>query len=166
MFRESFSQLSAADLIVLNELLTDESSGTAAFKRLVRDKINHAIVSFTNELPDGVARIGSRVTYRVNGELQPTRILTGKPPEEAQQDHLSVQTVSGLALLGLAAGEATAVRVSEAGATLIYLEESECDPAVRRSIRNVIDLAPHVARQRARPPFFRDPSDDPGPSAA
>lgn len=72
---------------------------------LLLSKLARARIVPANRLPDDVAAIGRRITYRDEG-ADVTRHITLVPPAEADiaRDHVSIMTPIGIALIGLPKG--------------------------------------------------------------
>jgi regulator of nucleoside diphosphate kinase len=161
--------------------MLDRCLGTGdPMRALLARKIRSATVVFRDDIPPDVATLSSRVTFTVDGREPDTRILSHDRMTSPIGLFLPITTPRGLALLGLAAGQAFRLAKPDGGEEHIVLEavpyqpeaaKREKDtlarlatPAARRSALRVIPGA--FSRQSVARAVSSDDSDDPGPSAA
>ena len=146
---------------------------------LVR-KLEAATVMFREDVPEDVATLSSRVTYRVDGQQPDTRVLSHDHMVSPVGVFLPITTLRGLALLGLAEGQEFVAPTEDGGNVRILLEKVNYQPeAARRGKEALGRPAAPVQRKPAlrlirgaryeghqsRPGETAGP-DDPGPSAA
>jgi len=172
--------LTTKDFTIL-EVMLDRCLGTGdPMRALIARKIESATVVFRDDIPPDVATLSSRVTFTVDGREPDTRILSHDRMTSPIGLFLPITAPRGLALLGLAAGQAFRLAKPDGGEEHILLEavphqpeaaKREKDalarlmtPAARRSALRVIpgDFDNGATVQATRPGDI----DDPGPSAA
>jgi regulator of nucleoside diphosphate kinase len=69
------------------------------------DELDRAKVVADDKLPEGIARMGSRITYRTNDGAEQTVTLVYPAEADISQGRISVMTPIGTALIGLKAGQ-------------------------------------------------------------
>ncbi|CUX67420.1 conserved hypothetical protein [Agrobacterium tumefaciens str. Kerr 14] len=109
MSREAFCQLTAGDANVLMSML-EEADRPGPFETLLREKLNHANVFFREDVPSNVVTIDTRFSYTINGVGFGPSVLVRNLPGDLPGFALSLWTLRGLALLGLAVGEQIEIR--------------------------------------------------------
>ena len=146
----------------------------------IRRKLDAAIVVFRQDLPEGVASVNSRVTFRVDGGATDTRVLSTGQVEAPVGMFLPITMPRGLALLGLFEGQEAVVENADGRAERIVLDKVDYQPEAARRERMAAKGEPVLAQHK---PLLRvvsgsmkdvrrsilvmsDGSDDPGPSAA
>ncbi|NLS07839.1 nucleoside-diphosphate kinase [Rhizobium sp. P32RR-XVIII] len=97
--------LTTRDFTLLEAILDDPFVRDTRLMPVLRRKITTAIVMFRQDLPENVASLNSRVTYRIDGARRDTRVLSDDRMTTAIGMLLPVTTLRGLALLGLAEGQ-------------------------------------------------------------
>lgn len=181
MQREAICQLTTKDMDILMTML-DRTSGSSAFVRLLRNKLNFATIYFRDDIPDDVVTLNSRVLYSVDSRRAGPHIVVQSPPDDLPDFALSIHTMRGLGLLGLSVGDIARIdygddrRETLAVEALVYQPEADLrdrdyrPPAPTR--RDPHDPASRLSgvvpfRQRSRYRADNDPDgDDPGPQAA
>lgn len=163
--------LTTKDYTILEVLLDRHRDGDLPMRRLLRRKIDTAIVVFRDDVPPAVATLGSRVRYRVDDAAAETRFLAHDRMPAPKGLFLPITTVRGLALLGLCEEQAIAVETGDAAREKIRLEQVVEQPEALRRERDLSDepASGEGARFRTIERAFRaGPAgpDDPGPSAA
>lgn len=131
-------------------------------RSLIERKLAEAEILLGIDLGENIARIGSRVVFRINDSPAYERTLVLNSRAATRAD-LPVCLPRGLALLGLAEGQTASVPGADAFET-VYLD-AVLDGARREPPRNTAgQVLPFQRRAQrwSRP----DPDDDPGPSAA
>ncbi|KQZ46606.1 hypothetical protein ASD54_21530 [Rhizobium sp. Root149] len=146
----------------------------------IRRKLDAAIVVFRQDLPEGVASVNSRVTFRVDGGATDTRVLSTGQVEAPVGMFLPITTPRGLALLGLFEGQEAVVENADGRAERIVLDKVDYQPeaAQRERVAAQSELLPAQhepllrvvsgGRKEVRRlvPAMWGGTDDPGPSAA
>lgn len=179
MSKENFI-LTTKDFTIL-EVMYDNSLGRYdRLLELIRRKMCKAIVVFREELPDGVATINSRVTFRVNNGESDTRVLSTGQVTAPVGMFLPITTLRGLAILGLSEGQDIVLTNADGVKERVLLEKVDYQPEASRRERQA--LGDEVASNQNKPLLRIVPSgirqtrqpgsvnltghDDPGPSAA
>jgi regulator of nucleoside diphosphate kinase len=187
MPRKSFSHLTTKEVDILTVML-ERSSGAFAFERLLRDKLKLAEVHFSDDVPTDVVTLNSRVFYSVNGKPVGPHIIVQSEGDDLPAFALSIHTMRGLGLLGLAVGEMTTVEYDNGRHETLVLEElvfqpeadrrrrdharqpagivgdRSCDPALGGKAEKVVAFQPKHQISVVAP---EDPDDDgPDPAAA
>lgn len=173
MSREVFCQLTAADASVLMSMLK-QADHPGSFSVLLREKLNHSDVYFREDIPANVVTIDSQVVYTVNGSSVGPHVLVRNAEGGLPGFALSVHSMRGLALLGLAVGEKTEISASGGQSEILFVERVLFQPEAEARFNEKgklsaepIDEASRVVSFRPRPRKVVVPcDDDPGPSAA
>lgn len=179
MSREYFSQLTTKDVFILTTILERYDNQADVFATLLREKLNHATVYFRDDIPGDVVTLNSRVTYRLNGQIKGPHLVVQCQGEDLPDYAVSIHTLCGLSLLGLAEGEKTAIEDNGKRQTILIeavefqpeanLRLREQDAAFSRAQRQAVDPSPQVLKfqPKQKPATARRPDDDdPGPFAA
>jgi regulator of nucleoside diphosphate kinase len=174
MSRESFCQLTAGDVNVLMSMLDYYSEMPNAFTVLLREKLSHAEIFFKDDISPGIVTLDSRILYSVNGRTMGPQVLVRSSPELLPDYALSVHTMRGLALLGIARGETVDCRLEDGTLEVLRVEsvfyQPEADEKAQGRITlptAIVDPAPQVVQFRSRKKMQAwTYDDDPGPSAA
>lgn len=147
---------------------------------LIRQKLAAAIVVFREDLPQGVASINSRVSFRVDNGPSDTRILSTGQLNAPVGMALPITTRRGMALLGLTEGQEVLLTSGEGLEERIMLEKVDYQPEAARRERQAPDSDVSLGQKKpllrivaggrgstGRPAATAGGShDDPGPSAA
>ena len=116
---------------------------------LIKRKIDSAVVMFRDDVPDNVATLSSRVSFRIDGRDPDTRVISHDRMRAPVGLFLPITTPRGLALLGLAdlLGERLALR-------LRVLDPGQQLAAAGVEGEQLVDLAGGAApRQRGLDPL-------------
>ena len=174
-----FAQLTTKDISILMTMLDRCDDQTGAFAALLRQKVHNATVFFRDDIPADVVTLNSRVTYRMNGEVHGPHIVVPSQGDDFPDYALSIHTLTGLSLLGLAEGEAISFE-EEAKRHTVSVQKIEFQPEAdlrEREMRAIAatmerpttEQSPQVVlfrpRQKAAVMHVSD-DDDPGPFAA
>jgi regulator of nucleoside diphosphate kinase len=172
--------LTTKDFTIL-EVMRDHPLGRHdRLLELIRRKMCKAIVVFREDLPDGVASINSRVTFRVNDGENDTRVLSTGQVTAPVGMFLPITTLRGLALLGLSEGQDIVLTNLDGVEERVLLEKVDYQPEASRRERQAlgVEVAPNQNKpllrvvssgvRQMRHPVSVNPTghDDPGPSAA
>jgi regulator of nucleoside diphosphate kinase len=181
MSKTARCSLTPKDFSILEVLLDRRVNQDAFFLRLLRHKLSAATVIFGEDLGPHVATLNSRVAFTVEGELPDNRILVRGGGDDARPGScLPITTLRGLALLGLTAGEAIVVELSDDRIEKISLDSVAYQPEAadrrdrlhRQEASETGSAVVSLASRRKIAPAHRieepiDPNDDdPGPNAA
>lgn len=172
--------LTTKDFTILEAMRDNPLGRHAALLPLIVHKIGRAIVVFRDDLPDGIASINSRVTFRVNGGGSDTRVLSTGQATGPVGMFMPITTMRGLALLGLAEGREIVLTNADGFEERILLEKVEYQPeaslrerralgqsTVAKGQKPLLRIVSGALDQAHRPiSVTPDGFDDPGPSAA
>ncbi|CAN7273960.1 transcription elongation factor GreAB [Rhizobium sp. LjRoot30] len=177
MQRETFFQLTTKDVDILTALL-DRSPEDHAYLRLLRNKLNFSTICFRDDVPSDVVTLNSRLCYSINGRPHGPHILVQSEGDDLPAFAISIHTMRGLALLGLAVGEVTTIAYANGRHETLAVEELMHQPevALRLGKHRSLDPAAELGQsgvvwfrpknQRAFVPDNDSDGDDPGPQAA
>ena len=160
--------LTTKDFTIL-EVMLERGGHTTPLAALLKAKIAAARVVFREDVPETVATLNSRVSFRVGAGQPQERIVSQARIAAPTGNFQPITTLRGLALLGLAEGQSIHAPgpdgEPEEIALLKMLHQPEAAqrrmgrPSLAPALRLVIGGKPLVAANA-------DPGDDPGPSAA
>ena len=151
-----------------------------ALARLLKRKLESAVVMFRDDVPENVATLNSRVTFSVNGRDPDTRIISHDQMNAPVGLFLPITILRGLALLGLSEGQEISLINYDGAEERIRLEKVCYQPEAARREKQAVDRLVEPARGRPKLRLIRgaaqdrpqpmpagpDGFDDPGPSAA
>ncbi len=103
--RTSGCRMSEDDHAVLQRLASGGRAFSEGYRDMLGEKLRSCIVYPSGGLPGDVVRLNACFTYAVDGSLKDAAILVPYPPSDLPPFALSLHTIRGLALIGLAAGE-------------------------------------------------------------
>ncbi len=128
--------LTTRDFTLLEAMLDDPFVRDTRLVPVLRRKIATAIVVFREDLPENVASLNSRVTYRIDGASRDTRVLSDDRMTTPIGMLLPVTTLRGMALLGLAEGQEFVLTNVDSVEERILLETVHYQPekAMRRRV--------------------------------
>ena len=170
--------LTAKDFSFLEQML-HSGSGSDQSHGLIRKKLDEAKIVFGSDIDPEIVTLNSRVRYRINANAPEERTLVAEPGDEVRGMTIQLGTLRGVAMLGMAAGEAVVVPRRDGTIETLVVEAVLFQPEAERNpdpIAALISEAmpPHAPpsavtllseyRLRRRPE--RVDGDDPGPSAA
>lgn len=176
------SILTTKDFTILEIMLDRLSERGAPMGRLLREKLETAIIMLRDEIPPHVATLNSRVRFRVDGGEAETRVLSHAPMGAPVGMFLPITAPRGLALLGLGEGRQYQLEEADGRREHLLLEKVLYQPEAERVARaSGADAETPIARRarlrlvgggaggRVRTaiiPCGEGTGDDPGPSAA
>jgi regulator of nucleoside diphosphate kinase len=135
--------LSAKDYALLAEYLERYAERDMFVARLIRAKLDRALVVFSDCIDPALATLNSRILFRVAGQAAETRTLVRWDREPDVGISLAVTTCLGIALLGARAGETVEVAQRDRPPITVTLEDVAYQPeAARRRTRTA--AAAHV----------------------
>lgn len=172
MVTEPHFQLTTRDHAILQAMLERHGGPHDAFVSLLERKVRESTLYFRDDIPPNVVTLTTRLVYLLDRtQCGPQTIVQEAAAEKPGM--LSLRTVRGLALLGLAEGAVFRVETGEGSAELLQVHEILSQPeaqarAAARREHNVVSFRPRRATPVAGPGpgVDFDPDDDPGPSAA
>ncbi|TAU35253.1 transcription elongation factor GreAB [Rhizobium leguminosarum] len=174
MSREAFYQLTAEDANVLMSMLERHGDRPGPFAAVLREKFNRSRVLSHEDIPANVVTIDTELVYTINGVRAGPHVLVHKPAGGLPRLALSVCSMRGLALLGLAVGAKTEIPGNDGEFEVLTVESVVFQPEAEtrlkedgRQAAELVDEAPQVVDFRPRPmKIVISDDDDPGPSAA
>ena len=103
MPNETLFHLSTGNVDVLLSIL-ERGEGSMAYRAFLRRRLEDALIHFPEEVPADVVTLNSRFLYRIDDQDPIAAVMVQSPPEDLADFALSVHTLRGLALLGVAEG--------------------------------------------------------------
>lgn len=170
--------LTTKDHAILQAMYDQHHGPHGPYEQLLGRKLRASAIAFSDDLPPGVVTLGSRFSYRVNGTLVGPQVLIQGEAANLPDFAISVHSLRGLALLGLAERSALVLDLGNGNTEELRVEDvlSQPDSGVGR--RDVVGTAKDPGGGDANVVSFRRkaahsaPSgsgpddDDPGPRAA
>ena len=163
----SSCHLTTRDHLILERMATRFSHLDTFYARMLRRKVRDSRLYLRDDIPTEVAVLNSWISYRIGSEDFGPDQLVELTPEDAGHAHLSVYTVRGLGLLGMAEGASAMIETPEGAWETIRL--TRVQHTVRGPLAESRTGGEVVAfRTKARPSAGSpwSPNDDPGPTAA
>ncbi len=172
--------LTTKDFTILEAMCENPRVRQDALVPHIRRKLDAAIVVFREDLPKEVASVNSRVTFRLDGGVSDTRVLSTGQIEAPVGMFLPITTVRGLALLGLSEGQTVVLENTDGRKERIVLDKVEYQPEAAQRERVLAEgelstvltkpalrvVAGGMPKARQPVPVTAHGFDDPGPSAA
>lgn len=183
MVMEPHYQLTTKDHGILQAMLERYKGPHSHFAQLLERKIRASAIYFSDDIPPGVVTLNTRLTYRVNGVLAGPHIIVDRKDDTLPDDALSLYTIRGLALLGLAERTKVSVPLGQNVVEELRIEDVLSQPEAefrnRQSARGMVQ-GDSAGRTGNVISFPRGPApalmafsgssspddDDPGPRAA
>jgi len=177
-------QLTTKDYTILEVMLERYQSRDPIMEAILQRKISRALVMFREDVPANVVTLSSRVAYRVDDGPAETRIVAHDEMRGLVGMLLPITNPRGLALLGLAEGQAMTIPRPDGNRETLTVQEVVYQPEAARRERsrlaNGTDPRPsgpvlRVVHRSDRLPYKSAKTivmavdgdfDDPGPSAA
>jgi len=167
--------LTTKDFTLLEAVIDDPFVRDSPLRPLMERKMAAATVVFRQDLPEDAASLNSRITFSIDGRRD-TRILTTGRMTTPVGMLLPVDTLRGLALLGLREGQKIIVENADGFQEQVLLEAVNFQP--ERAMK-ALD-GPQVRMRPVGKPMLRllkggapcrqrpapEKPEDPGPSAA
>lgn len=163
--------LTTRDHAILQAMHERHRGPHGPFARLLDRKLRSSAIAFSSDVPPGVVTLGSRVTYRLDGELVGPQVLVQGEVADLPAFAVSIHSLRGLALLGLAEGSTLALDLGNGAVEELRVEEvlapPEAEAQPRRPAAGDGNVLSFPRRAAGSGPQRRDPDDDdPGPRAA
>lgn len=181
MSTEPHCQLTTKDHAILEAILERYQGDYGPYLKLLEQKVRSSAIYLRDDIPPKVITLNSRVIYFVDGLMTGPHLVVQSQPGGLPSYALSIHTLRGLALLGLAErGTITVDLGSSVRETLrvdTVVSQPEADVRVHDTskrlaqgdlsgkVKNVVDFRPRMISANASPGYIPD-DDDPGPSAA
>lgn len=184
MATEPRFHLTTRDHAILQALLDAYSGPHGPYAQLLGQKLRQSAIAFSDDIAADVVTLGSKVAYSVDGKAAGPHVLA----EEAgtAEGAVSIHTLRGLALLGLAEGAAVLVDRGDGASERLVVGRVLSQPEAETRRRapaagaaagaTVVSFRPKPARQAFADSFPNSgpnsgpdsgpDDDDPGPRAA
>lgn len=119
---------SVRDYAILRGIAVHRPQGLLGYFSLLNDKLAAGTVVEERDMPPGIVRLDSVVRYRINDDAALEHQLVIGPAREVLGRTVSVRSLHGLALIGLAAGQVVELPEPNGGSTRITLEAVLAQP--------------------------------------
>lgn len=179
MVTEPHFQLTTKDHAILQTMLERHRGPCGPFVQLLEQKVRASTIYFRDDIPPGVVTLNSRLTYWVNGVLTGPHLIVQSVGEDLPDYAVSIHTIRGLALLGLAERASITVALGQDEVEELRVEDVLSQPEAEARVReiarwpsqgesgpgaNVVSFLRKQAPMAHSHPAPED--DDPGPQAA
>lgn len=180
MVTEPHYQLTTKDHAILQGMLERHRGPHGPFIQLLGRKLRSSAIYFRDDIPPGVVTLDTRLTYRVNGVLTGPHLIVQDEGDDLPDYALSIRTLRGLALLGLAERATVTVQLGHNVMEELRIEDvlsqPEAELRTRETARGLVQ-GDSAGRTGNVVSFQRKPAlmaysgsspddDDPGPRAA
>ena len=168
----SLCHLTTRDHLILETMIEHCRNPDAVFEQMLQRKVRNSQLYLREDIPTDVATLECWVTYQINGQARAPRQLVAHEAEHCGGDMLSIHSVHGLALLGLAEGATATVEADNGRVeTIILVKVVQASQAAMlnkaaAAPRPTGDVISFRARKAQATNHTWHPDDDPGPSAA
>lgn len=180
MVSEPHFQLTTKDHAVLQTILERHRGPRGPYLLLLERKVRDSTIYFRDDIPAGVVTLNTRLTYYVNGVRTGPHLIVAGEIGDLPPFALSIHTLRGLALLGLAERGSITIEMGSGAKENLAVEDVLSQPEAEARIKDTAkglvqgDSAGRTANIVSfRRPWpapaspGRDPDDDdPGPRAA
>jgi regulator of nucleoside diphosphate kinase len=178
MVKEPQFCLTTKDHAILKVILERYAGPRCPYLNLLDRKVRESDIRLQDDISPGVVTLNSRLTYLVDGSRHGPHLIVQAEAGGLPGFALSIHSLRGLALLGLAEGDPLVVDAGEAGTETLVVDHVQSQPEAEARLRRLsLRLArgageespQNVVRLSAHPRWLAatDPDDgDPGPAAA
>lgn len=104
MWKNQTCTLTSKDITILQTMHDRRHSLADPVRAILRHKLDNAIVVFSEDIDTDIVTLNTRVRYRIGDRQPQTAIVTQDRMDAMVGQCLSLASVHGLALLGLAEG--------------------------------------------------------------
>ncbi|AKH99346.1 hypothetical protein IMCC20628_00622 [Hoeflea sp. IMCC20628] len=101
MWKNQACILTSKDFTILETMYDRRHTLTDCVRLLLKQKLDHTTVVFTDDIDGNIITLNSRVRFRVSDRQPQTAIITQSPMHGVVGQSLSLETARGMALLGL-----------------------------------------------------------------
>ena len=160
--------LTTRDYAMMEDFLDSGAYVGEGVAALARRKLAGAMIVFPDDVPPDVATVNSRIAFTVGDRPAETRVLVRDAGHRVSGAALRVDTLRGMALLGLEADEHVVLERPDGSSETLRLDAVIHQPeAAARMLaeRNVVRLDGRF-RRKVAPVIAGGGDDDPGPHAA
>ena len=163
--------LTTKDIAILETMLDRSPDRLTPVALMLRAKIETARIVFREDVPETVATLNSRLSFRVNGGEPDSRIISQSAMNASVGHFLPITTLRGLALLGMMQGQSAMIPARDGEEEIELLSVLHQPEAAQRKMRNERAAPAPALRlifggKADAPATRRKFDDDPGPSAA
>ncbi|WP_417416424.1 nucleoside-diphosphate kinase [Hoeflea sp.] len=147
MWKNQTCTLTSKDITILQTMYDRRHTLADPVRDILKHKLDNAIVVFSEDIDTDVVTLNTRVRYRIGDRQPQTAIITQGQMDGMVGQCLSLGTVRGLALLGLA--EATEFSLPRQGNTTpdrLVVEAVLFQPEAARRERLKQELTTHSLR--------------------
>lgn len=175
MSTNPYCQLTTKDHTILETMLERCGDRDSKLAALLRQKLKAAAVVFRDDIPPKVVTLNSRVAYRIDDGPVRTQLIVQGEGSDFPHFALSIYTLHGLALLGLAERQSIVIERADGGDETIFVEQIVFQPEsnfrgrerqMSNPISNIARLQFRRAPQSGSATAMAPDDDDPGPQAA
>lgn len=180
MVTEPHFQLTTKDHAILQAMLERYRGPYGPFVQLLEQKIRSSAIYFRDDIPPGVVTLNSRLTYWVNGVLIDPHLIVQSEGDDLPDYALSIHTIRGLALLGLAERNSVTIALEQDEVEDLRVEDVLSQPEAEARVREIArwpfqgesgspgaNVVSFLRKPVPMAHLHRDPEDDdPGPQAA
>lgn len=181
MVTEPQFQLTTKDHAILQTMLERHRGPRGPYLLLLERKVRDSAIFFRDDIPPGIVTLNTRLTYLVDGAQAGPHLIVQSQVRDLPPFALSIHTLRGLALLGLAERASIAVDVGSGVHETLMVEDVLSQPEAEARTnegagervqgdsggrtRNIVSFTPRAVR--AGSSVISNPDDDdPGPRAA
>lgn len=171
MSTDYLPKITPRDLGILETMADRGIGGSEMLTGAIRRKLQLAQIVFADDLPANVVTLGTRVAFRIDEQPAQEGTLVTVEQYVPGQDHVSIASLRGVAMLGLAEGNCLEVELEEGTETLAIIQVLSQPEAERKNrgggqgLRLVSSREGSAETAPLRRPIYPS-DDDPGPSAA
>ena len=172
MIIEAESQLTTKDHAILQTMLERYRGPHGPYLTLLEKKVRDSTIYFRDDIPPGVVTVNTRLTYRVGDVSVGPQLIVQSETNDLPPFALSIHTITGLALLGLAERRPVTIALGADDEETLQVEAILSQPEAEARLRERTADSPRqpqnvVSFPARRPqPVFEPDDDDPGPRAA
>ena len=140
--------LTAKDFSFLEQMLL-AGGGSDQAHGLIRRKLDEAKIVFGSDIDPEVVTLNSRVRYRINANPPEERTLVAEPGHEVRGMTIQLGTLRGVAMLGMAAGEAVMVPRRDGTVETLVVEAGLFQPEAERNPDPIAEIIADAMPQRS-----------------
>ncbi len=177
MVTEPHFQLTTKDHAILQTMLERYKGSRGPYLQLLERKVRDSTIFFSDDIPPEVVTLNTRLTCLIDGVRTDPFIIVHGEDGNLPPFALAIHTLRGLALLGLAEGDAITVEPGSDTSETLTVENILSQPEAEARIgsdhalsdqgNGAASTANVIAFPRAIRAIPADPDDDdPGPRAA
>lgn len=120
--------LTTKDHAILQAMYDQHHGPHGPYEQLLGRKLRASAIAFSDDLPPGMVTLGSRFSYRVNGTLVGPQVLIQGEVANLPDFAISVHSLRGLALLGLAERSALVLDLGNGNTEELRVEDVLSQP--------------------------------------